>query len=315
MSSEKVTSLYLDGLGGCALDASATHQIAWHHLRYTDQKAKSWIKKQVNLSEQARMMLLNSETRPRTYIDNEDVLVCLRGINFNTSAQPEDMISIRMWLGPDVVITSSNQGSQSISNIKKALEQSIGPKTAEGLLLTLIDQLAHLTDEFVDQMDAKLDQLEDGIDGTSLLEFNPQMNQLRRQIANIRRYLMPQKEAIDKLYRFKSPRFGEAFYDQMFIHMDKFIQLIENLDLMRERALMLQEHFMANISHQQNSRLYLLAIVSVIFLPLTFVSGLFGMNVGGLPGTEDPVAFTYVVVFSVLVTVGLLIWFKKSRWF
>lgn len=314
MSNDKVISVYLDGQGGCVAKASAQH-IVWHHLRYTDQKAKSWVKQQAHLPEQARTMLLNSETRPRTYIDNEDVLVCLRGINFNTSSQPEDMISIRLWLGPEVVITSSNQGSQSISNIKKNLEQKVGPKTAEDLLLALIDQLAHLTDEFVDKMDERLDQLEDGIDTTSLLEFNPQINQLRRQIANIRRYLMPQKEAIDKLYRHKSQRFSEAFYDHMFLHMDKFIQLIENLDLMRERALMLQEHFMANISHQQNSRLYLLAIVSAIFLPLTFVSGLFGMNVGGLPGTEDPKAFAYVAVFSVVLTIGLLIWFKKSRWF
>lgn len=96
---------------------------------------------------------------------------------------------------------------------------------------------------------------------------------------------------------------------------DKFMQLIENLDLMRERALMLQEHFMANISHQQNSRLYVLAIISAIFLPLTFLSGLFGMNVAGMPGLEDTQAFWYIIIFSVSLTVVLLIWFKKSRWF
>jgi len=55
--------------------------------------------------------------------------------------------------------------------------------------------------------------------------------------------------------------------------------------------------------------------VSAVFLPLTFLSGLFGMNVAGLPGTEDPQAFNWVIAFSVGLTVVLLIWFKKSRWF
>lgn len=317
MKLSKISTYYLDGKGGASesVDVENSEQVVWHHLKYTDKTARNWIKQRIELSDQARMMLLNSETRPRAQVNEDELLLCLRGINFNKNQQPEDMISIRLWMNQKTIITSSNHGSQTVRNIRAQFEQNQGPKNTEQLLIELIENLANLTDGFVDKMDEKIDLAEDRIEDSNVTEFNPQMNQLRRQIANIRRYLLPQKEAIDKLYRYKSTIFSEGFYEQIFVHADKFTQLIENLDLMRERALMLQEHFMANISHQQNSRLYLLAIISVIFLPLTFLSGLFGMNVAGMPGLENGMAFWYIIIFSVGLTVALLIWFKKSRWF
>lgn len=317
MSLSKITSYYLNGHGGVDSSGNAndSNAVSWHHLKYSDKTARSWIKNRKELSEQARLSLLNSETRPRAQVSEDELLLCLRGINFNEDEQPEDMISIRLWMNSNTVITSSNKGSQSIRNIKTDLDKNQGPKNAEQLLLALIENLASLTDQFVDKIDQKIDTAEDHIQESNLTEFNPQMNQLRRQIANIRRYLMPQKEAIDKLYRQKSNLFTDSFYEQIYVYADKFIQLIENLDLMRERALMLQELFMANISHQQNSRLYLLAIISAIFLPLTFLSGLFGMNVAGMPGLENKLSFWVIILFSVGLTTVLLIWFKKNRWF
>ncbi|MFV0543164.1 MAG: CorA family divalent cation transporter [Marinicella pacifica] len=318
MIESKITHFALDGLGSgeeLKPQESANTPWQWFHVKYTDKKAVQWIKQRAELSEQAKVTLLNHETRPRAVINEQEVLICLRGINHNEDEQPEDMVSIRLWLGDGLIVSSSDAGSRSVNFIREQLKQQAGPKNGEELLLMLLDRLAYSTDDFVDKMDEKIDQAEDQVDDSSLSEFNPQMNDLRRQIAHIRRYLLPQREAIDQLYRIKSPRLSEGFYERIYLHVDKFIQLVENLDLMRERALMLQEHFMANISHEQNSRLYLLAIVSAIFLPLTFLSGLFGMNVAGMPGLQNPWAFSFVVIFSAILTVGLLIWFKKSRWF
>jgi zinc transporter len=315
MNESKITTLYFDGNGGSSSEATPSAPWVWHHIKYNDKAAVKWIKNQPELSQFAKITLINSETRPRVHVEDDELIMCLRGINLNEEADPEDMISIRLWVGPQTIITSSNAGSQSIRNIRALLTEKVGPKNAEEFVATLIDQLANLTDEFVEKLDQKLDDTEDHIENLSHNEFNPQINQMRRQIAHIRRYLLPQKEALDKLYRQKSSRFTEPFYDQIYVEMDKFMQMIESLDLMRERALMLQEHFMANVSHQQNSRLYLLAIISAIFLPLTFLSGLFGMNVAGMPGLENNLAFTYVITFSVILTVLLLVWFKKSKWF
>ena len=83
---------------------------------------------------------------------------------------------------------------------------------------------------------------------------------------------------------------------------------------MRERALLLQEE-MANVSmEQQNQRMYALSIIAAIFLPITFVTGLFGMNVAGLPGIDEPAAFSFVVIAMVLLTVAVMGYFRANRW-
>ena len=97
--------------------------------------------------------------------------------------------------------------------------------------------------------------------------------------------------------------------------IERMTRYLENLDLIRERTLVLQEEWTNIAMEQQNSRIHALAIVALIFLPITFVTGIFGMNVAGLPGVENTNAFFFVtgamLVIS-LVVVGLL---KLKRWF
>ena len=204
--------------------------------------------------------------------------MCLSGINHNKKGSPEDMIFIRIWMGDKTILTSSNRESQSIINVQKLIDKGKGPKNVSDPLILLIEQLTLTTDEFVDSLDDILDIEENTIADNTFELFNPKMSKIRRQIATIKRYLAPQKEALDKLFRSKTLHSNEVFYDNLYIQIDRFIHILENLELLRERALVLQEQFNAYISQQQNSRLYLLAIVSVIFLPLTFLSDLLGME-------------------------------------
>ena len=307
---------YLDGAGGVLQkEEENSEKPSWIHINYTSKTTRTWLKKQVQISNQAKLFLLAQDTRPRLIIEDDSLIMCLRGINLNKGEEPEDMISIRIWMNENTILTSCNRDSQSVSNIQNKLKIGQGPKTPAKLLLSMIDELAVLTDDFIDKLETLLDKEEDEIANSTFESFNPKMSQFRRQIATIRRYLSPQKESLDKLYRSKFIFFDETFLDHLYVQIDKFTNLLETLDLMRERALVLQEQFMAYISHQQNSRLYLLAIISAIFLPLTFLSGLLGMNVGGLPGIESSYAFWGVTGFCLVVTVTLLFWFKRSRWF
>jgi zinc transporter len=91
-------------------------------------------------------------------------------------------------------------------------------------------------------------------------------------------------------------------------------RVLEDLDLARERAMVAHEEFVARVAQEQNSRVYLLSIVAAIFLPLSFLTGLFGMNVAGLPGLEDPSAFLVVTGIMLGLAVIALIVFRLKRW-
>ena len=89
---------------------------------------------------------------------------------------------------------------------------------------------------------------------------------------------------------------------------------LEDLDLVRERALVAQEEFLGMIANEQNNRMLLLSIVAAIFLPLSFLTGLMGMNVAGLPGTENNWAFGIIVFLMTLIAVLILLLFRARKW-
>jgi zinc transporter len=138
---------------------------------------------------------------------------------------------------------------------------------------------------------------------------------IRRQLATVRRFLAPQRDALDALFRQ-----GKLFLDEDKLYLvreqsDRITRYVEDLDLVRERALVVQEELFNRISQEQNARTYVLSIVAAIFLPITFISGVFGMNVAGLPGLEDINSFWIVSGVMLATSVAILIGLRWKKWF
>ena len=77
---------------------------------------------------------------------------------------------------------------------------------------------------------------------------------------------------------------------------------------------MVQEDYLSQLANEQNRRMYVLSVVAAVFLPLSFLTGLLGMNVGGIPGTEDPYAFLESIAGMVVLGIVLLVFFRWKNW-
>jgi zinc transporter len=95
---------------------------------------------------------------------------------------------------------------------------------------------------------------------------------------------------------------------------DRITRFVEDLDAIRERAAVVQDELMNRISDHMNRTMYLLTVVASIMLPLGAVTGLLGVNVGGIPGSDNPWAFAILVTLLVLVVLAQVIVFRKLRW-
>ena len=312
-----ITSLHLNRKGGLQDPSVESEQapLTWHHINYTSKMAKDWIEQEPRVNVVAEDILFRAETRPRFYEEDGIIVMCLRGVNLNPGSQPEDMISIRLWITEDTIISSCNRHSWSISDLKTALEQGAGPKSSGEFISLLVERLAIRVEEFFEKIDTNLDRQEDTLVGMGFDDFYAEISHLRRLSATIKRYLTPQKDALEKLYRSQSSLIAKNDLDNIRDDLDKFTRLLEDIDLTRERTIVLQEEYLARIAYQQNTRLYVLAIISAIFLPLTFLTGALGMNVGGLPGLNNDNAFLYVSLFCAAIAVLLLVWFKYKKWY
>ena len=288
-------------------------QLQWVHIRYDAVDALAQLQS-YGLDSTIIDALTAEETRPRAVTLKEGVLVVLRGINTNHNADPEDMISLRIWFTDNFIITTRKQGRKllSIEDTRLAIDSLNPPNTVGDFIVTLVEKLADRIGEMVETIDADLTQFEANI-AESAHETRSRLTTTRRQTASIRRYLAPQRDALDALNRVQDV-LSETNEFAIRQQTDRTTRYVEDLDLARERSIFLQEELRNQIAEQQNKRMYVLSIVTAIFLPLSFLTGVFGMNVAGLPGTENGNAFIYLASVMGLLALVILIVMVWRKW-
>ncbi|KZY18850.1 magnesium transporter, partial [Alcanivorax sp. HI0035] len=285
-------ALQLTGNGG-AQPLDPQQQLAdttgyWVHLDYTREESEQWLQNEA-VPQAVIDALTAAETRPRASEVAGGVLVYLRGVNLNPGARPEDMIALRMWVSPGGLISTQKRTLLSVEAVRKTLDSQQGPESISALVAELIDQLIWRMEEVIENLELEVEACAQQLEESPTASLTSHLSLLRRRAITLRRYLAPQREALIKLQN--ESLFAAA--DTLLIReaTDRLQRLLEDLDAAREHATLLQEEVFSVQNEAINDRMYLLAIISALFLPLGFLTGLFGINVGGLPGVEDPNAF------------------------
>lgn len=286
----------------------------WTHVNFSEAAGRQWINDDSGVDPIIAEAMLDEESRPRILHASDGILLILRGVNLNPGSQAEDMISVRLWLEKDRIITSSRRPLQSLETIRQADEQGRGPGTPADFAVELIDRLSDYIGEVIEDIEDNLELAEDEVNDARAILKNSPFSIVRRQTARIRRYLAPQRDALERLVSRPEPVFNLQHAAQLREQINRLTLALEDLDLVRERALVAQEEFLGILAHEQNTRMLLLSIVAAIFLPLSFLTGLFGMNVAGLPGTEHSLAFGIVVGLMTLAALLILVIFRIKKW-
>lgn len=313
-------ALQLDGGGGARevdvasmKPGSELPALHWVHLCYDLPESEAHLER-LQIPANVIEALLAQDTRPRCLTLSNGSLVVLRGINTNPEADPEDMISLRLWCTPKGIVSARKSGRRlmSVQAVRDRLEQGEGPETVGGFMALLLDELAGKISATVETLNSELTDHESHLEA-DVVPDRVRLAELRRRCAAIRRYLAPQRDALDGLSRERSLLQDSELLDIRNI-ADRMTRYVEDLDLCRERAMVLQDELRNRLAEQQNERMYVLSLITAIFLPLSFMTGVFGMNVAGLPGTERPDAFVILAVSMGALAAGLLFWLRWRRW-
>ena len=286
----------------------------WVHMDYSQAEAVDWLKNCGLLNDYELESLTADETRPRITPTTNGHMLFLRGINLNPAQSPEDMVSIRLFINNDVVITTRKRRLLSVQDILTSLNNNEGPCSISELVCTLAHKLTSRMQTVIDELDESLDEFEEEIDEPSKKFDNQGLSQLRRQTIALKRYLKPQKEALSSMVNNHYPWLFDDDKAKLNETTNLLIRYLEELDSSIERAQVIQQTITNQVSEQLNQRMYVMSVVAALFLPLGFLTGLLGVNVGGIPGTDSPYAFTAFVVFLVVLTGGIGIYFKNKKW-
>ena len=316
-----IAAYILDGKGGGRAIGweDVTHWteddgILWTHIDYTTVEGEKWLNEESGLDKLVVSALTSDDPRPRSAVMKDGLLVALRGVNLNPGADPEDMVSIRLWINGHRVVSTRRRKLLSIVALREAIEQGNGPTTTGDFLVDLSSRLVERMADVVDGIENKADLLEEQVLSVQSYQLRPIISELRREAISLRRYLAPQREAMTRLYNERVPWLNDMDRMRLREVADSTMRYIEDLDSARERAIVIQEELMSRISEQMDKRMYVLSVVAAIFLPLGFLTGLLGINVGGIPGAEYKGSFYIFCGILVSVSFIQIIIFKKLKW-
>jgi zinc transporter len=286
----------------------------WLHLDYESAVVQRWLSESSGIDLLIREALTAEDPRPRSLVHGEGLLVILRGVNLNPGADPEDMVSIRMWIEPTRVVTLRRRRLMAVDDIRAAIARGSGPRTVGELLVQLADSLIERMAGVVSGLDETIDSIEEAMLVAQARELRPRLSAVRRQAIALRRYLAPQRDVLGRLQSERIDLLEDVDRSRLREIGDRTIRYVEDLDADRERAAVTHEELDNRLAEQLNRRMYALSVIAGIFLPLSFLTGLLGINVAGIPGSENPQAFALVCALLVAFA-GFQAWlFRRLRW-
>ncbi len=258
--------------------------------------------------------VLADEARPRYQLEEAGLLLILKGINFNPGKAAEDMVSLRCLITDNQLITLSGQELRSVAKAKKQLEQGPRHRDTWSVLGELIKAIIKGADGHLHGLSEDMGELEDGW----LKKRRDSRNKLldmEQELLLLRRYLEPQQRMLTEMVEDCADELPRQAV-RIFLEVDDRMQrVLDLLTLLRERAKLLRDDMNANRQDAMNQILYFLSIITALFLPMSVLTGYFGMNVGGLPWVEDGQGWLWVtIIMGGLLSLGaLFMWWR--RWF
>jgi len=315
-----IYALQLDGRGGGApvgwdeIRAGSPQPGGplWLHLDYSAPQTRSWMLTESGLDPVVAEALLADSTRPRVVPGPDGLLVILRGVNLHPGADPEDMVSIRLWIESSRVISLRRHRLMAVEDLAQAIDRGAGPGSPGDFLVTLCERLLARMGGVMEEVDDEVDALEDEVLRAESHELRPKLAGLRRRAIAMRRFLAPQREAVSRLVTESAVWLDDSHRSRLREIADRTTRYVEDLDSARDRAAVTQEELNSRLSEAMNQKMYVVALVAAIFLPLGLLTGLLGINVGGIPGSENHLAFG-VVCALLLGLGGIQVWALHRR--
>ncbi|MFT4693386.1 MAG: zinc transporter [Francisella sp.] len=313
----------LDGKGGGKSllnnrgyeETKSNSGIVWTHLDANHNGTRPWLDKEISSIDPYIVdALLANETRPRFIQIQDGVLIILRGMNLNKNDTPEDMISIRLWVEKNRIISVRLRSLQVMDDIVANIESKIGPKNAGDFVTNLIAKLSNRMESVLLDLDDKLVDIEEQIIDKADIALREAIIDTRKQAIIFRRYIVPQRDVVEQL-RLSSLSWIDVKHKRYLVEVyNHIVRYIEDLEEARDRSQVVKDELSNALSDKLNKNMYFLAVIAAIFLPLSFLTGLLGINVAGIPGSNNANAFWIFSIGLALIVAIQIFLFKKLKW-
>lgn len=307
----------LDGNGGASDIAGDmvfdSEHPCWLHLDYTRSESQRWLSTTALLPDTVRDALAGESTRPRVSRLGEGTFITLRCINGSTDERPDQMVALRIYIDERFIVSTRRRKVLALDDVISDLNQGTGPVNTGGWLVEVCDALTDRASEFIDHLHDKIMDLEDQLLDQ---EVPPRgmMALIRKQLIVMRRYMAPQRNVYSRLASERLSWMDDDNRRRMQDIADRLGRGLDEIDSCIARTAVMADEIAQLMQESLARRTYTMSVMAMVFLPTTFLTGLFGVNLGGIPGGSWNFGFGLFCVMLLVIIGGVIWWLRRGKW-
>ncbi|MBD3256680.1 MAG: magnesium/cobalt transporter CorA [Candidatus Lokiarchaeota archaeon] len=261
--------------------------------------------------------IVNPEQRPKIEKFDDYLYVVLKFLRWEKEDAIIHLEQISIILGNNYVISIREQDSGVFEPILERIKTKRGKireEKSDYLMYALIDVIIDNYFTILEIFGDKIDEIDEELVTNPDQKTLEIIHKIKRDIITIRKFIRPLREVINSIQRSDIKLIKEStgiYFRDIYDHT---IQIIDTFESYRDIITTMHDSYLSSVSHRMNEIINLLTIISTIFIPLSFLAGLYGMNFAYMPELQNPYGYFILLIVMVTIGIGMLVYFRKKKW-
>ncbi len=285
----------------------------WLHFNLADTRATQWIAACVSIPQEARELLLDIDAHIRSEIFDDGFALVIADLHHDFKDDPEGLGVLRVYADHRCVITGRRHPLKAVDQLRRTMMRGLEVPSTIELFGHLIQDLGEVLHGVIKNFSDTVDDTEDQILAGRLQDQGTELGRVRRLFARLRRHVNAGRTALAHCAMSLRHHVDRDEMTRLHQAVERLDGVAQDIELIQERARLLQEEIAGQLGKATNRNLYILSLMTTTLLPINLITGVFGMNTGGLPWANDPSGFTRAtlcMLIGVAISLGILHWRK-----
>lgn len=289
-------------------------QFLWLHFNLSNAASEKWLKAHTRLADEFYDTLHEGSRSTRIEMADDTLIAVVNDVLHDFSFEASDISTLWLTVAPHLVISARRTPLQSIERLHQAVRHGEPIRSPVELLVHLLRDQADVLVKIVRDSVTKVDLIEDSLLAGRLRHKREDLGSLRRVLVRLQRLLAPEPAALFRLLQRPPGWVAETDIQELRQSTEEFSVTLSDMTALQERIKLLQEEIAARVNEENGRSLFMLTILTVLALPINMITGLLGMNVGGVPLAQHDNGFWIVAgVVLAFTAVAAIIVVKMQR--
>jgi len=261
--------------------------------------------------------IMNSEQRPKMEDFEEYIFIVLKMLRYDEKQDEIKSEQVSLILGSNFIVSFQEMEGDVFNLVRERIRNEKGrirKMKADYLAYTLIDAVIDNYFIILEKTGEKIEDMEDELVTNPTPGTLQTIHNLKREMIFLRKSVWPLREVINGMQKAESPLIKESTGIYLRDVYDHTIQVIDTIETFRDMISGMLDIYLSSISNKMNEVMKVLTIIATIFIPLTFVAGLYGMNFKYMPELEWHFGYFAILLLMIIIGISMVFYFRRKKW-